>query len=279
MTLIGKKNILVILREAEQGLYLDGGKEHGDILLPRRYVPKGVKVGDSINVFIYLDSDERLIATTETPLAEVGDFAYLKVVSINEKAGAFLDLGISKDVLLPFREQAKPLTPGDRVIVYINLDKLSERIIATTRYSRHLSKEIPLVKEGDKVKFLVAGMTPLGYNAIVENAYAGLLYHSDIATPLSTGKIIEGYVRAVRPDGKIDLGLDRSGYKRIAPLTEQIILALEANDGEMKFNDKSSPESIREVFNVSKKAFKQALGALYKKKLIQFTDNGVRLER
>ncbi len=236
-----------------------------------------MKPNDEANIFIYLDSDERLIATTEKPFAQVGDFAYLKVVSVNEKVGAFLNWGLSKDLLLPFREQAKPLTPGDDVIVYVELDKKSERIIATTRYSRHLCKETPPYNEGDKVTVLVAGMTPLGYNAIVENAYAGLLYHSDIATPLPTGKVIDCYVRAIRPDGKIDLGLDQAGYKkRISPLTDVIMQAIAANNGGINLNDKSSPEQIRETFNVSKKAFKQALGALYKKKKIQFTTDGIK---
>lgn len=277
MSIIGKHNTLTILREAEQGLYLDGGEEHGDILLPRRYTSDEMKPGSEVDVFIYLDSEERLIATTEKPLAQVGDFAYLKVVSINKKIGAFLNWGLSKDLLLPFREQANPLNPGDRVVVYIEVDQKSERIIATTRYSRHLSKELPPYKEGDKVNILIAGMTPLGYNAIVENAYGGLLYHSDITTPLPSGKMMTAYVRAIRPDSKIDLGLDQAGYKtRIAPLTEIIIEALKANGGNMEFNDKSSPESIRETFDVSKKAFKQALGALYKKKRIQFTATGIK---
>ncbi|MCK5528631.1 MAG: GntR family transcriptional regulator [Kiritimatiellae bacterium] len=278
MSIIGKYNTLTILREAEQGLYLDGGKEHGDILLPRRYISNDMKPGGEAEVFIYLDSEERLIATTEQPLAQVGDFACLQVVSINEKIGAFLNWGLSKDLLLPFREQANPLNPGDRVVVYIEVDQKSERIIATTRYSRHLSKELPPYQEGDKVNILIAGMTPLGYNAIVENAYGGLLYHSDITTPLPSGKTMTGYVRAIRPDNKIDLGLDQAGYKtRIAPLTETIIEALKANGGNMEFNDKSSPEKIRETFNVSKKAFKQALGALYKKKRIKFTATGIKI--
>jgi predicted RNA-binding protein (virulence factor B family) len=277
MSLIGKYNCLTILREAEHGLYLDGGEKHGDILLPRRYAAKNMKPGDTAEVFIYLDSEERLIATTEKPLAQVGDFTYLKVVSINKKIGAFLNWGLSKDLLLPFREQAKPLTPGDGVVVYIELDEKSERIIATTRYSRYLRKKTPPYTIGDKVNILIAGMTPLGYNAIVENAYAGLLYHSDITTPLPTGRRFDGYVRECRPDGKIDISLNQSGYKRILPLTDKIIQALNANGGTLEFNDKSSPEQIREKFDVSKKAFKQALGALYKKKKIEFTDTGIKI--
>ena len=158
-------------------------------------------------------------------------------------------------------------------MVYVALDPKSERVIATTRWMRYLSKEASPYKEGDKVSFIVSGMTPLGYNAIVENAYAGLLYHSDITTPLPTGKTLHGYVRAPRTDGKIDLGLDSVGYKRIAPLTDQIMQALEKNNGTIPFTDKSSPEEIRKAFDVSKKAFKQALGALYKKKLIEFSDS------
>lgn len=278
MTQIGKQNTLTILREAEHGLYLNGGEEYGAILLPKRYITNNMNLGDKISVFIYLDSDERLIATTQKPRAQVGDFTYLKVISINKKIGAFLDWGLSKDLLLPFREQAKPLSPGDRVIVYIELDKKSERVIATTRYSRFLSKDIPAYKEGDKVKIIIAGMTPLGYNVIVENAYGGLLYHSDIPSPLPTGKSTDAYVRAIRPDGKIDLNLNQAGYKRISSLADQILSALTANDGSIELNDKSSPESIRETFNVSKKAFKQALGALYKKKKIEFTSSGIKIK-
>jgi len=276
MAVIGKRNTLPIVRESTPGLYLDGG-ELGEILLPRRYIPANLKQGDELDVFIYLDSEDRLVATTETPLAMVGEFAQLEVVSLHPRAGAFLKWGLLKDLLLPFREQEKPIRPGQKVIVAVYLDPKTNRIVASTRLSRHLSHDTPAYAAGQPVNLLITSQTRLGYNAIVENAHRGLLYHDNLAAPLMIGQKLKGFVREVRPNGKIDLRLDASGYKRVLPLQLQIVQALQRNGGKLAFDDSSSPEAIRQQFGVSKGAFKQALGALYKSRRIQFLNPGIEL--
>jgi predicted RNA-binding protein (virulence factor B family) len=276
MALIGKRNTLAVVRASAPGLYLDGGAL-GEILLPGRYIPADLKPKDKLEVFIYRDSEDRLVATTETPLAVVGEFASLRVVSVNRNIGAFLDWGLAKDLLLPFREQESPVRAGDRVIVHVCLDEKTNRIVASTRLNRHLSRDTPVYRDGQPVQLLIIGRTPLGYNAIVENAHRGLLYHDGVATALQPGQKIKGFVRTVHPNGKIDLRLDASGYKRVAPLRDQIVQALKGNGGRLAFDDDSSPEAIRQTFGVSKKAFKQALGKLYKERRIRFQNPGIEL--
>ena len=271
---LGRRNTLRVMREASPGLFLDGG-ELGDILLPGRYIPRGTKPDDMLDVFVYLDSEDRLVATTETPHAMVGEFAYLKVVSVATGIGAFLGWGLSKDLLLPFREQATPVRRGQWVTAGIFLDPTSNRIVATTRLSRHLNRQPATYTEGQPVNLLITSQTSLGYNAIVENAHRGLLYHTTGAVPLVPGQKMQGFVRKLRADGKIDLSLDAAGYKRVAPVTDQILLALQANRGRLAFDDASSPQSIREKFGVSKNAFKLALSALYKQRRIRFTKPGI----
>ena len=274
MVAIGKRNTLRVLRETSSGLFLDDGSDAG-ILLPGRYIQPGTKPGDMLDVFVYLDSEDRLVATTETPRAVVGEFAYLKVVSVNPRVGAFLDWGLTKDLLLPFREQNEPVQHGEWILACVYVDPTSNRIVATTRLSRHLNRQPPTYAEGQPVNLLIANRTPLGYNAIVENAHRGLLYHTDIVTPLEPGRKMQGFVRRIRPDGKIDLSLNESGYKRVAPLTEQILAALKAGGGRIAFDDSTPPQAIRDKFGVSKNAFKLALGALYKKRRIRFTNPGI----
>jgi len=276
MAILGKRNVLSIVRASTPGLYLDGG-ELGEILLPGRYIPADLKPKDKLDVFVYRDSEDRLVATTETPLAMVGEFACLKVISVNPNVGAFLDWGLAKDLLLPFREQEIPVHVGQRVVVYVCLDVKTNRILATARLNRHLNREAPAYRTGQPVSFLVTGRTPLGYNAIVENAHRGLLYQDNLAAPLAAGQKLKGFVRTVRSGGKIDLSLDASGYKRVAALTDQIVQALERNGGRLDFDDDSSPAAIRQTFSVSKKAFKQALGKLYKMRRIQFLHPGIQL--
>lgn len=276
MAVIGKRNLLSIIRESTPGLYLDGG-ELGEILLPGRYIPPKLLPRDKLDVFVYRDSEDRLVATTETPNGMVGEFAYLKVISLHPNAGAFLDWGLSKDLLVPFAEQEFPLRVGEWVVVYIALDARTNRILASTRLSRHLNRETPAYRDGQPVNLLIAGKTPLGYTAIVENKHRGLLYKSGLAAALKIGQKIKGFVRTVRAGGKIDLSLDASGYKRVAPLTLQIIDALERNGGKLAFDDDSTPAAIRQTFSVSKKAFKQALGKLYKTRRIQFLKPGIQI--
>lgn len=277
MAAIGERNALRVVRESSFGVYLDGDKL-GDILLPGRYVPKGTVPGDYLEVFIHHDSEDRLVATTEIPRVCVNEFAALKVISANPAIGAFLDWGLSKDLLLPMREQAHKVRTGDTVVAYVFVDRRSRRIVATTKIEKHLPHTPPKYAPGQKVSVLIFGETDLGYKALIEKAHLGLLYKSDVAKPLAIGQPVDAYIRTVRPDGKIDLALDPVGYKRIAPLTEQILEALKNAPGTwLPFGDQSAPEDIRTQFGVSKKAFKQALGALYKQRQIRLKENGIEL--
>lgn len=273
---IGRRNILWVARIATPGVYLDDG-EQGEILLPGRYVPKGTLIGESFDVFVHRDSEDRLVATTEVPHAMVGEFAALRVVSSNPRVGAFLDWGLSKDLLLPIREQSRRVVPGDLVVAYIFVDIKTDRIVATTRLNRHLNVAPPTYAEGQAVDLMITGRTTLGYNAIVCSAHSGLLYHNELPGPLEIGQRLDGYVGRIRPDGKIDLTINPSGYRRVAPLKEQVLEALAANGGWLALGDASAPAQIRDAFGVSKKAFKQAIGALYRERLIAIEEKGLRL--
>jgi uncharacterized protein len=276
VTMIGKRCMLSVTRIATPGVYLDGG-ERGEILLPGRYVPPGTLPGESFDVFVHRDSEDRLVATTEVPRAMVGEFAALRVVSANPGGGAFLDWGLSKDLFLPLREQSQRVAPGDVVVAYIFVDIKTDRIVATTRINRRLNVAPPDYEVGQPVDLLVAGRTELGYNAIICSAHMGLLYHNELPAPLSVGQKVDGYIKAVRPDGKIDLAINPSGFGRVAPLKEQLLEALSAAGGRLPYGDASAPADIRRVFGVSKKAFKQAIGSLYKERQIAFEGGGIRL--
>jgi predicted RNA-binding protein (virulence factor B family) len=276
MAIIGRRKSLPIVRAATPGLYLNGG-ELGEILLPGRYIPKDLKPGAKLDVFVYLDSEDRLVATTETPKVMAGEFACLKVISVNSRVGAFLDWGLAKDLLLPFREHDGPVRPGHFVTVYVFLDPTSQRIVASARLHRYLGVSETTYTDRQAVDLLIVSRTPLGYTAIVNNDRLGLLYHDKLANPLAIGERVKGFVRTVRPNGKLDLSLDAAGYKRVAPLREQIVAALEQNGGRLAFDDDSAPAAIREKFSCSKNAFKLALGALYKARRIRFEHPGIQL--
>jgi uncharacterized protein len=278
VTLIGKRSTLWVTRIATPGVYLDGG-DRGEILLPGRFVPKGTLAGEAFDVFVHRDSEDRLVATTEIPDAVVGEFAALRVVSANPRLGAFLAWGLSKDLLLPLREQSRRVSAGEWVVVYIFVDLKTDRIVATTRLNRHLNIVPPEYAEGQPVDLLVAGGTTLGYNAIINGAHMGLLFHNELPGPLKIGQKFVGYVRAVRPDGKIDLTINPAGYGRVAPLKEHLLEELRKSGGSLAFGDASSPEDIRRAFGVSKKSFKQALGALYRDRLITIEDRAIRLAK
>ena len=277
MVSIGKRNQLKVLKSAPPGFYLDGGPL-GEVLLPGALVPTGAKVGDVLDVFLYRDSEDRLVTTTEIPYAQAGEFACLQVVAMAARIGVFLDWGLAKDLLLPIRELKTPgVREGDWLIVFVMLDEHTKRVVASERINRHLRTEPPPYEEGRPVSLLVTGETPLGYNAIVDNAYMGLLYRSDLATPLGKGERLDGYVREVREDGKIDLSLDLSGHQRIGTYSETVLAALVKAGGRLPFHDDSSPEEIRAAFGMSKKAFKQAIGSLFKERRIVITKHGIRV--
>lgn len=273
--LLGAFNRLTIVKEVDFGLYLDGGDE-GEILLPRRYVPTTYKIGDEIDVFLYLDQDERLVATTEQPLAQVGDFAYLECSWVNEY-GAFLNWGLMKDLFCPFREQKKRMEIGSSYIVYVTIDEESYRMMASAKVEHYLSKDKPPYKAGDEVQILVWQKTDLGFKAIIDNAYAGLIYRDQIFKYVHTGDRMKAYVANVRPDGKIDLTLQHTGRQQTIDFSEILLTYLHEHGGSCDLGDKSDAEEIKARFEVSKKVYKKAIGDLYRRRLITISDDGIHL--
>lgn len=273
---LGRFNILKVVKKVDFGMYLDGGEE-GRILLPARYVPQGCEVGDELNVFLYLDNEERLVATTQQPLAQVGDFACLRVAWVNQY-GAFLDWGLMKDLFVPFREQRERMEVGRSYVVHVHLDEESYRIVASAKVERYLSvDEQPPFHSGDEVDVLVWKRTDLGYKVIVDNRYAGLLFENQVFRPLRVGDKAQAYVRQVRPDGKIDLALQREGRGKVTDFSEELLEYIRRNQGRIQLTDKSPAEEIYAAFGVSKKTFKQAVGDLYKRRLIRLEADGIRL--
>lgn len=257
------------------GVYLEGGRE-GDILMPQKYVPEGVKPGDEIDCFVYLDQEERLVATTEKPLAKVGDFAWLKCSWVNEY-GAFLDWGITKNLFCPFREQKKRMEVGNSYIVHIHVDEESYRLMASAKVERYLSHDTPSYKTNDEVDLLIWQKTDLGFKVIVDNKFGGLVYQDQIFQYIHSGDRLKGYVAQVRADGKLDITLQPTGRRETEDFAQTLLQWLKDNGGECPLGDKSDAEDIKRMFQVSKKTFKRAVGALYKQHLIVLESNGFRL--
>lgn len=275
MTEIGKINHLEVVKEVDFGIYLDGG-DLGEILMPKRYVPEGTMPGDTLETFIYLDSEDRLVATTEKPLAMVEEFALLSVVSVTP-VGAFLNWGLPKDLFVPFREQRQPMEEGKKYLVYVYVDTNTKRIAASSKIEQYLDN-IPVDYDLDEeVDLIIVNETDLGYNAIIDNSHFGILYKNEVFQPLNPGDRVQGYIKKIRTDGKIDLRLEKIGYEKISSFVDRIIVELQKNKGFLPFTDKSSPEEIYQTFRISKKNFKAAIGALYKKKFIALEENGIRL--
>ncbi len=272
---LGDYCTLTVVKRVDFGLYLDGGKA-GEILLPSRYVPDGAEVGDELEVFIYLDQEERIIATTERPLAKVGDFAYLEVKWVNEY-GAFLGWGLMKDLFCPFREQKKRMVKGESYIVYIHVDPDSYRIVATAKIDKYLCQDPCPLPAGEEVDLLVWQKTELGFKVIINNAYAGLVYEDQVFAYIHTGDRLKGYIQNVRPDGKIDVSLQKTGRRQTLDFSHTLLSYIKEHDGRCPFGDKSDAEAIYREFHVSKKVFKKAVGELYKRRLITIGDDGLRL--
>lgn len=272
---LGKFNTLRVVKEVDFGMYLDGVEE-GEILLPSRYVPEECKPGDELTVFIYLDNEERLVATTLTPLVQVGQFACLEVAWINQY-GAFLNWGLMKDLFVPFREQKMKMQVGKRYVVHAHLDDESYRIVASAKVDRYLSKEKAPYAPGQEVNILIWQKTDLGFKAIIENRYSGLLYESEIFQPLHTGMMLKAYVKQVREDGKIDLILQKPGQGKVEDFATTLLDYIREQGGHITLHDKSPAEDIYDTFGVSKKTFKKAVGDLYKKHLISLQENGIEL--
>jgi predicted RNA-binding protein (virulence factor B family) len=274
---LGKFNQLEVVKKVDFGVYLDGG-ESGEILLPTRYVPEGCEVGEMLNVFIYLDNEERLIATTLTPLVQVGQFAYLEVNWVNQ-FGAFLNWGLMKDLFVPFREQKMKMQVGRKYIVYVYVDEESYRIVGTAKVDRYLSAETLDYQEGDEVDILIQQKTDLGFKAIIENKYSGLLYDNEIFTQLHTGMRVPAYIKQIREDGKIDLMLQKPGFEKIDSFADQLLKYINEHGGSISFTDKSDAEEIYNEFGVSKKTFKKGVGELYKKRLIVLAEDHISLAK
>jgi predicted RNA-binding protein (virulence factor B family) len=266
MVRIGKKCILDIVKFTEQGAYLDGGP-YGEILLPKRYVPLNSKVDDEIEVFISFDSEDRILATTDMPYAMVGDFAGLEVAQVNQ-VGAFLDWGLPKDLFVPFREQFAKMEKGKRYVVYVYVDEKTGRIAASAKIKKFASKEPFPGAEGDEVDLLIAAHSELGYSAIINNSHLGMIFNSEVFKSISVGDKLKGFIKLIRPDGKIDLSLEKEGYEKIDPISDQIIEAIKSNNGTLPLSDNSSPDEIKKILGISKKSFKKAIGLLYKNRLI-----------
>lgn len=276
MAEIGKINSLRVVKEVDFGLYLDGG-EHGEILLPKRYVPENIKPEDVLDVFIYLDSEDRIIATTETPHVMLGEFAYLKAVAV-KSIGAFLDWGLMKDLFVPFREQKQKMEQGKWYIVTVYLDHETKRLVASAKIEKFLDNLPPDYETGEEVDLLIAGETDLGFNAIINNKHLGILYKNEIFQPLRKGERIKGYIKKIREDEKIDLLLQKPGYAKVDAISMKIINVLKQHNGFLPVTDKSDPETIYELFGVSKKTYKKAIGALFKFRIIDIEDKGIRLK-
>lgn len=272
---LGDYNHLTVTKQVDFGMYLDGGSE-GEILLPQRYVPEGCKPGDELDVFIYLDQDERPVATTLKPVAKAGEFACLEVAWVNEY-GAFLNWGLMKDLFCPFREQKKRMEIGSKYVVYITIDEDSYRMMATAKVERHFSTEPPHYRHGDEVDIMIWQKTELGFKVIIDNAYPGLVYQDQVFKHVTTGDRMKAYIDHVRMDGKIDVTLQPTGRRQTEEFSEVLLGYLQANGGRCELGDKSPAELIQDRFKVSKKTFKKAVGDLYKRKLINISDEGIRL--
>lgn len=276
MIQIGRYNNLKVVKIVDFGLYLDGGDD-GEILLPARYITELPQPGDEMNVFVYRDSEDRLIATTDRPFATVGEFAYLQVTAVN-KVGAFMQWGLPKDLLVPFREQKVSMKQGGIYLVYIYVDDATKRIVASAKIEKFIGNRFPDYAPGTKVKALVYNHNELGYRCIVDNLYHGLIYQNETFRPVELGVEIDAYVKRVRDDGKIDLTVSPVASVRVERLAARILEKVRENNGRLPVSDHSSAELIQEMFECSKKDFKKAIGLLYKQRVISISPEHIELQ-
>ncbi|MFY0600584.1 MAG: GntR family transcriptional regulator [Cyclobacteriaceae bacterium] len=275
MVEIGKYNTLEVLKETDFGIYL--GDDVEEILMPTKWVPEGTEVGDHLEVFIYNDSEDRMIATTMTPKIEIGKFGFLRVSQVTS-IGAFLDWGLEKDLFVPFKEQAQKMEQGESYLVNMYLDEVTDRLVGSSHVNKFLEHENIELEEGQEVDLLIYQETELGYKAIINNTYKGLIYMNEIFTRITPGEKRKGYVKNIREDNKIDLSLQKAGYESIEPNADKILEVLQGNGGSLTLHDKSEPEKIYGTLQMSKKTFKKAIGALYKKELIRIGEKGIELK-
>lgn len=272
---LGRMNVLSVRRLVEPGAVL--GRDDFEVLLPRKEVPPGLAVDDAIEVFLYRDSEDRPIATTRTPRAQAGRFACLEVKDVT-RFGAFLDWGLDKDLLLPFAAQAYPIRErGRRIVVYVSCDPVSGRMMAATKFNRRFAAPPADLRPGQPVELLPYERTDLGFNAIVDQSFKGLIHHDDSGPPPAIGETVTGYVQRIREDGLVDLSLRPSGLRASRLARDEVLEALQAAGGRLALGDASPPEAIQERLGISKKAFKKAIGGLYRDGLIAMTDDSIRL--
>ena len=274
MIQVGNYNTLKVSRKTDFGFYLDDGED--GILLPKRFVPAGLRIGDEIKVFIYHDSDNRLIATTQEPKGVVGDIVSLKCVSTTEH-GAFLDWGLMKDIFVAKSQQLTGMYKGGEYLVKIYIDEQTGRVAATEKIDKQISNDVLTVKEKEEVDLHVQRQTDLGYVMIINGKHTGLLHANEVYRKLYVGNRIKGYIKTIRKDNKIDLVLDKPGYEKVSREEEKILNLLEAKKGFLPYNDKTDPQIIYTVFGMSKKTFKMTIGALYKQRKIELTDKGIKM--
>ena len=272
---IGDYNTLEIIRETEQGLYI-ADEEGNEVLLPNRYVPKSFKIWDKLDVFVYLDNEERPVAVTDKPYIKVNEFAMLRCNQVTQH-GAFLDWGLLKELFCPFKEQAFKMKAGGWYLVYCYLDESTGRLVASSKTNRFLDNKKLTVEQFEEVDLIVSHPTEIGMNVIVNKKHSGLIFKDDIFKDLSIGDRMKGYVKKIRPDNKLDIVLTQIGYRNIEPSAETIMQELEDNNGYLNLTDNSDPEDIKEILQMSKKSFKKAIGTLYKKRLIEIKDDGIYL--
>ncbi|MDF2152129.1 S1-like domain-containing RNA-binding protein [Vibrio sp. CAU 1672] len=276
MIKIGQINSLKVIKKADFGVFLDGD-EYGSVLLPNKYVPEGTEIGDKVEVFLFFDSESQLAATTETPIAQVGEWGLMKIEGINS-TGAFVNWGIKeKDLLIPFSEQRARFSAGQTILVYVYTDKASGRIVGTTKFNKWLDKTPANYQVNQQVDLIIAERSQLGYKAIVNGRHWGMIFPSDVFGKLFIGKKLKGFIKRVREDGKIDLALQKVGVEKMDDLSGRIVELLEKKDGFLPLNDKSSPDAIFEVFRTSKGTFKKTIGGLYKQGKIVIEKDGIRL--
>jgi len=271
---IGQYNSLKIDRDTQVGLFLTDGKD--DVLLPNKYVPNVWEIGEEIIVFVYLDHEQRPVATTLEPYILLNEFALLRVNYVNQ-VGAFMDWGMEKDILVPFKEQARPMEKGKRYLVYLYMDEKTNRLVASSKTNQFLSNDELTVENGEEVELIVSHITEVGINVIINEKHKGLLYKDQVYDDIRTGDRLRGYIKNIRPDNKIDVALQIQGYQSIEPNAEKILSELRASRGFLRLNDDSHPEDIKTVLKMSKKTFKKAIGALYKDKLIEIKEDGIYL--
>ena len=271
---IGEYNTLEILRDTKVGLFLGDGTN--DVLLPNKYVPKEFQIGDSLTVFVYLDHEERPVATTLKPYVKLNEFAHLKVNYINE-FGAFLNWGMEKDLFVPFREQARPMQEGKRYLVYCFMDEKTKRLVASSKTQQFLDKEEANYANGEEVNLIISHISDAGVNVIINEKHRGLAYANEVYGVIKPGLRMKGYIKQVRPDGKLDVSLRKLGVEAIEPSAQVILDELKANKGFLRLNDNSHPEDIKTVLKMSKKTFKKAIGTLYKQKQIEIKEDGIYL--